>query len=107
MALANPDDLEDGDETDVSLITGALRMTRFSSSEPVSSSHDSSLVLRNQALTVANANTAGTIYRKNKHKYLKTGKIHRIGTGSVGLGFKLYSGIARPLIKMLLSGNFS
>ncbi|KAM9417189.1 2-(3-amino-3-carboxypropyl)histidine synthase subunit 2-like [Salvelinus alpinus] len=60
VALANPDDFEDGDETDVSLVTGALRMTRFSSSEPVSSSRDSSLVLRNQALTVANANTAAT-----------------------------------------------
>uniref|UniRef100_A0A4W5N5S4 Diphthamide biosynthesis 2 n=1 Tax=Hucho hucho TaxID=62062 RepID=A0A4W5N5S4_9TELE len=49
VALANPDDLEDGDETDVSLITG-----------PVSSSRHSSLVLWNQTLTVANTNTAVT-----------------------------------------------
>ncbi|KAK6293156.1 hypothetical protein J4Q44_G00366570 [Coregonus suidteri] len=56
VALVIPDDLEDGDETDVSLITGALRTTRFSCSEPVSSS----LVLRNKTLTVADANTAAT-----------------------------------------------
>ncbi|XP_010884128.2 2-(3-amino-3-carboxypropyl)histidine synthase subunit 2 [Esox lucius] len=60
VALANPEDLKDGDETDVSLITGALRITSLSSSEPVTSSCDSSLVLRNQTFTVANPNTAAT-----------------------------------------------
>ncbi|KAL1006452.1 hypothetical protein UPYG_G00072590 [Umbra pygmaea] len=60
VAMKTPDHLEDGDETDVSLITGALRVTRFSSSDPVDCSHESSLVLRNQTFTVANPNTAAT-----------------------------------------------
>ena len=50
-----------GEETDVSLITGALRKHGLSSDEATLPSDDpSSLVLRNQNLTVAQANTAGT-----------------------------------------------
>uniref|UniRef100_W5KIG8 2-(3-amino-3-carboxypropyl)histidine synthase subunit 2 n=1 Tax=Astyanax mexicanus TaxID=7994 RepID=W5KIG8_ASTMX len=47
------------DSTDVSLITGALRSSCLrSSSEPANASSASSLVIRNQTLTVANANPA-------------------------------------------------
>lgn len=57
-------DLADADEetvTDVSLITGALRATGLQSSEQAESeSQSSSLVPRNQTMTVANANTAAT-----------------------------------------------
>jgi len=54
------DQQEDGDETDVSLITGALRSRNLLNSEPAESSFGSSVVLRNQTLTVANTNSAGT-----------------------------------------------
>lgn len=49
------------DMTDVSLITGALRTSCLrSSSEPTDGSLlSSSVVVRNQTLTVANTNTAG------------------------------------------------
>lgn len=53
------DQQEDGDETDVSLITGALRSKNLLISEPAESSCGSSVVLRNQTMTVANANSAG------------------------------------------------
>lgn len=59
MPLA--DQQEDGDETDVSLITGALRSQNLLISEPAESSCGSSVVLRNQTLTVANTNTAGML----------------------------------------------
>ncbi|KAF7213598.1 2-(3-amino-3-carboxypropyl)histidine synthase subunit 2 [Nothobranchius furzeri] len=48
------------DETDVSLITGALRSQNLMNSEPVESSFGSSVVLRNQTLTVANADSAAS-----------------------------------------------
>ncbi|XP_072544167.1 2-(3-amino-3-carboxypropyl)histidine synthase subunit 2 [Salminus brasiliensis] len=49
------------DSTDVSLITGALRSSCLrSSSELASASSASSLVIRNQTLTVANTNTAAS-----------------------------------------------
>ncbi|XP_026875167.2 2-(3-amino-3-carboxypropyl)histidine synthase subunit 2 [Electrophorus electricus] len=50
------------DVTDVSLITGALRSSRLNSSSelPKVSSPSSSLVVRNQTLTVANTNTAAS-----------------------------------------------
>ncbi|TKS87930.1 2-(3-amino-3-carboxypropyl)histidine synthase subunit 2 [Collichthys lucidus] len=54
------DQQEDGDETDVSLITGALRSQNLLISEPAESSCGSSVVLRNQTLTVANTNTAAS-----------------------------------------------
>lgn len=49
------------DTTDVSLITGALRASSLrSSSEPTDGAPlSSSVVVRNQTLTVANTNTAG------------------------------------------------
>ncbi|XP_037829014.1 2-(3-amino-3-carboxypropyl)histidine synthase subunit 2 isoform X1 [Kryptolebias marmoratus] len=53
------DDEGEDDETDVSLITGALRSQNLSSG-PAEPSYGSSVVLRNQTLTVANTNTAGT-----------------------------------------------
>lgn len=57
MPLA--DQQEEGSETDVSLITGALRRQNLLISEPAESSCGSSVVLRNQTLTVANTNSAG------------------------------------------------
>lgn len=48
------DQQDDGDETDMSLITGALRNQNLMSSEPAVSPFGSSVVLRNQTLTVAN-----------------------------------------------------
>ena len=53
------DQQEDGDETDVSLITGALRSKNLLISEPAESLCGSSVVLRNQTMTVANTNSAG------------------------------------------------
>lgn len=54
------DQQEDGEETDVSLITGALRSKNLLSSEPTESPFRSSVVLRNQTLTVANTNSAAS-----------------------------------------------
>ncbi|KAM9333330.1 2-(3-amino-3-carboxypropyl)histidine synthase subunit 2 [Pholidichthys leucotaenia] len=54
------DEQEDGDQTDVSLITGALRSRNLLNSEPAKPSHGSSVVLRNQTLTVANTNSAAS-----------------------------------------------
>ncbi|XP_023121109.1 2-(3-amino-3-carboxypropyl)histidine synthase subunit 2 [Amphiprion ocellaris] len=54
------DQQEDGDEPDVSLITGALRSHNLLSSEPEQSSFSSSVVLRNQTMTVANTNSAAS-----------------------------------------------
>lgn len=56
---------EDSEETDVSLITGALRGHNLLISEPSESTCGSSVVLRNQTMTVANtANSAGTLTRR-------------------------------------------
>lgn len=57
MPLASED--EAGEETDMSLITGGLRQQGLARAQ-APSLEPSSLVLRNQALTVANTNTAGT-----------------------------------------------
>ncbi|XP_069554084.1 2-(3-amino-3-carboxypropyl)histidine synthase subunit 2 [Brachyistius frenatus] len=54
------DEQEEGDETDVSLITGALRSNNLLTSEPAESPFGTSVVLRNQALTVANTNSAAS-----------------------------------------------
>ncbi|XP_029979700.1 2-(3-amino-3-carboxypropyl)histidine synthase subunit 2 [Sphaeramia orbicularis] len=51
---------QDCDETDVSLITGALRSNYLLNSEPEESSCSSSLVPRNQTLTVANTKSAAS-----------------------------------------------
>ncbi|XP_076017188.1 2-(3-amino-3-carboxypropyl)histidine synthase subunit 2 [Genypterus blacodes] len=53
-------DKQDSDETDMSLITGALRRQNLMSTEPVESAFGTSVVLRNQALTVANTNSAAS-----------------------------------------------
>lgn len=56
------DQQEDSEETDVSLITGALRGHNLLISEPSESTCGSSVVLRNQTMTVANtANSAGML----------------------------------------------
>lgn len=68
MPLA--DQLEDAAETDVSLITGALRSHGLVDSETAESSPGSSVVLRNQTLTVATANSAGTWHSGSSQKYL-------------------------------------
>lgn len=57
MPLANEE--EAGTETDMSLITGALRQHGLAPAQ-APSLEPSSLVLRNQTLTVANTNSAGT-----------------------------------------------
>ncbi|XP_051266486.1 2-(3-amino-3-carboxypropyl)histidine synthase subunit 2 [Dicentrarchus labrax] len=49
------DQQQEDDDTDVSLITGALRSQNLLISEPAESSCGSSVVLRNQTLTVANS----------------------------------------------------
>ena len=70
MPLAN--EQEEGDETDVSLITGALRSHSLLRSEPAESPYGSSVVLRNQTLTVANTNSAGTGQSESSDTALKT-----------------------------------
>ncbi|XP_041824486.1 2-(3-amino-3-carboxypropyl)histidine synthase subunit 2 isoform X2 [Melanotaenia boesemani] len=55
-----PSDQQDGDEADVSLITGSLRNQNLRSRDPVESSFGSSVVLRNQTLTVSNPNSAAS-----------------------------------------------
>lgn len=54
-------DQQEDDETDVSLITGALRSRNLLNSEPEESSFGSSVVLRNQNTTVANTNSAASL----------------------------------------------
>lgn len=58
IPLADQQDKED--ETDVSLITGAVRSHNLLSSEPTEPAYGSSVVLRNQTLTVANTNSAAS-----------------------------------------------
>lgn len=70
MPLA--DEQEEGDETDVSLITGALRSHNLLSSEPAQSPYGSSVVLRNQTLTVANTNPAGMGQSESSDTAFKT-----------------------------------
>ncbi|XP_062335708.1 2-(3-amino-3-carboxypropyl)histidine synthase subunit 2 [Osmerus eperlanus] len=56
VPLPSPGELKDCDETDVSLITGALRTMHH----PSYSSASSSVMLRNQTLTMANTTTAAS-----------------------------------------------
>ncbi|XP_026161514.1 2-(3-amino-3-carboxypropyl)histidine synthase subunit 2 isoform X2 [Mastacembelus armatus] len=58
---------EEGNETEVSLITGALRSHSLLSTKPAESSCCSSVVLRNPTLTVANANVAGMRQSEESH----------------------------------------
>lgn len=64
MDFPESDQSTNDETTDVSLITGALRTSCLrSSSEPRDgSSWSSSVVVRNQTLTVANMNTAGNFF---------------------------------------------
>ncbi|XP_054479008.1 2-(3-amino-3-carboxypropyl)histidine synthase subunit 2 [Anoplopoma fimbria] len=62
---------EEGDEPDVSLITGALRSHNLLSSEPAVSSFGSSVVLRNQTLTVANTNSAASFLAERSWRGLE------------------------------------
>ncbi|GAA6219424.1 diphthamide biosynthesis protein 2 [Lates japonicus] len=65
------DQQEDGDETDVSLITGALRSRNLLNSEPAESSFSSSVVLRNQTMTVANTNPAASFLAERSWRGLE------------------------------------
>ncbi|XP_058501916.1 2-(3-amino-3-carboxypropyl)histidine synthase subunit 2 [Solea solea] len=65
------DQLEDSEDTDVSLITGALRSHGVSNSEPVVSSHGSSVVLRNQNLTIATTNPAASFLAERSWRGLE------------------------------------
>ncbi|XP_031728273.1 2-(3-amino-3-carboxypropyl)histidine synthase subunit 2 [Anarrhichthys ocellatus] len=65
------DHQEEDDETDVSLITGALRSHNLLSSEPAVSSFGSSVVLRNQTLTVANTNSAASFLAERSWRGLE------------------------------------
>lgn len=58
MSDQQEDDDDDDDGTDVSLITGALRSQNLNR-QPSGPSSGSSVVLRNQTLTVANTSSAG------------------------------------------------
>ncbi|XP_073344494.1 2-(3-amino-3-carboxypropyl)histidine synthase subunit 2 [Pagrus major] len=59
------DQQEDGDETDMSLITGALRSKNLLISEPAESSCGSSVVLRNQTMTVATNSAASFLAERS------------------------------------------
>ncbi|XP_022609749.1 2-(3-amino-3-carboxypropyl)histidine synthase subunit 2 [Seriola dumerili] len=65
------DQQEEGDETDMSLITGALRSHNLLSMEPAVSSYGSSVVLRNQTLTVANTNSAASFLAERSWRGLE------------------------------------
>ncbi|KAI9542857.1 Diphthamide biosynthesis protein 2 [Dissostichus eleginoides] len=65
------DQQEEGGETDMSLITGALRSQNLMSSEPEVSSFGSSVVLRNQMLTVANTNSAASFLAERSWRGLE------------------------------------
>ncbi|KAJ8010677.1 hypothetical protein DPEC_G00077610 [Dallia pectoralis] len=90
VAFANLEDCKDGEETDVSLITGALRTTRFSHDNPRASSCDSTLVLRNHTLTVANPNTAATFLSSRSWQGLE----QKVGETPVVKAVKGRKGIA-------------
>ncbi|XP_074549963.1 2-(3-amino-3-carboxypropyl)histidine synthase subunit 2 [Halichoeres trimaculatus] len=64
-------DQQEEDETDVSLITGALRSRNLLISDPAESSSDSSVVLRNQTLTVANTNSAASFLAERSWRGLE------------------------------------
>ncbi|CAJ1081867.1 2-(3-amino-3-carboxypropyl)histidine synthase subunit 2 [Xyrichtys novacula] len=83
------DQLED-DETDVSLITGALRSHNLLMSEPAESLYGSSVVLRNQTLTVANTNPAASFLAERSWKGLE----QKLGETPVVKAVKGRKGIA-------------
>uniref|UniRef100_UPI0037E749A3 2-(3-amino-3-carboxypropyl)histidine synthase subunit 2 n=1 Tax=Semicossyphus pulcher TaxID=241346 RepID=UPI0037E749A3 len=65
------DQQEENDETDVSLITGALRSHNLLISAPAESSCGSSVVLRNPTLTVANTNSAASFLAERSWRGLE------------------------------------
>ncbi|XP_068603889.1 2-(3-amino-3-carboxypropyl)histidine synthase subunit 2 [Brachionichthys hirsutus] len=66
------DEQEEADETDVSLITGALRSRNLLPGEPAAAaSRGSSVVLRSQTLTVANANAAASFLAQRSWRGLE------------------------------------
>ncbi|KAK5850078.1 hypothetical protein PBY51_014359 [Eleginops maclovinus] len=65
------DQQEEGDETDMSLITGALRSQNLMSSVPEVPSFGSSVVLRNQMLTMANTNSAASFLAERSWRGLE------------------------------------
>ncbi|XP_076577521.1 2-(3-amino-3-carboxypropyl)histidine synthase subunit 2 [Chaetodon auriga] len=69
VPLADPQ--EEDEETDMSLITGALRSHNLLLSEPAESSCGSSVVLRNQTLTVANTNSAASFLAERSWRGLE------------------------------------
>ncbi|XP_068199999.1 2-(3-amino-3-carboxypropyl)histidine synthase subunit 2 [Antennarius striatus] len=83
------DEPVDADETDVSLITGALRSRNLLLGEPAESSCSSSVVLRNQTLTVANGNPAASFLAERSWRGLeqKLGEtpVVKAGNGKRGI----------------------
>ncbi|KAK2886232.1 2-(3-amino-3-carboxypropyl)histidine synthase subunit 2 [Channa argus] len=62
---------EEADETDVSLITGALRRHNLLEGDSAESSYCSSVVLRNQTMTVANTNVAASFLAERSWRGLE------------------------------------
>ncbi|KAM9775086.1 2-(3-amino-3-carboxypropyl)histidine synthase subunit 2 [Syngnathus typhle] len=83
-----PEGQEDGDDTDVSLITGALRSNKLDRNHEFS--HSSSLVLRNQTLTVANTNSAASFLATRSWRGLE----QKLGETPVGKAVEGRRGIA-------------
>lgn len=83
------EDEEDGEEPDVSLITGALRSRNLLLGAPEESPCGSSVVLRNQTLTVANTNSAASFLSQRSWKGLeqKLGEtpVVKAGSGRKGI----------------------
>ncbi|KAM4718504.1 2-(3-amino-3-carboxypropyl)histidine synthase subunit 2 isoform 1-T2 [Anableps anableps] len=84
------DHQENDDETDVSLITGALRSQNLLSSELVESSFGTSVVLRNQTMTVANTNSAASFLAGRSWRGLE----QKLGETPVGKAVEGRRGIA-------------
>ncbi|XP_070708711.1 2-(3-amino-3-carboxypropyl)histidine synthase subunit 2 [Pempheris klunzingeri] len=84
------DQQDDGNETDISLITGALRSQNLLSSEPAESPYGSSVVLRNQTLTVANTNSAASFLAERSWRGLE----QKLGETPVVKAVKGRKGIA-------------
>ncbi|KAK2858629.1 hypothetical protein Q5P01_003249 [Channa striata] len=70
VPLANQQQ-EEADETDVSLITGALRTQKLWNSDSAEPSNGSSVVLRNQMMTVANTNVAASFLAERSWRGLE------------------------------------
>ncbi|XP_057680482.1 2-(3-amino-3-carboxypropyl)histidine synthase subunit 2 [Corythoichthys intestinalis] len=84
-----PKELEECDETDVSLITGAMRSYKLDC-DLAESSNSSSLVLRNHTLTVANSNSAASFLATRSWRGLE----QKLGETPVGKAVEGRRGIA-------------